>query len=481
MNNELYSEKTLATILSLLKDKLPEYLKQCQEHPKDVHQYAKPSELFHLTDFYLKNPSLDISKRIEEILKELFLYSRPIQSPHYIGHQVAAPIPWAGALEAATGVLNQGAAVFEMGPYVLAAERSMLQFLAKFISEEEAFEGIVTHGGTLANLTALLAARNTHYQNSFNQGITNAVGKPAIIASADAHYCLARALGVMGLGSDQVLKAPIDALTRKIDENKFKSFYHEKIQAGYDIFALVGSACSTPTGAIDNLEFLGQFCEQNNLWFHVDAAHGGGFLLSQELRPLFKGIERADSIVWDAHKMMFVPALCTFVFYKDKKHSYQTFSQDAPYLFDPSMSDLDFEGGLRTFECTKGSLIVPLFTLLSTIGAAGISDLLEKLVSETKGFHQLLNKAPDFEPLHVPEANILCFRYLPLGEKEENLDKIQDDVRISLMREGDFYITGTLLQSKRCLRVTVMNPLTAEKDFNQLLERIRSLYQVRSK
>ena len=104
--------------------------------------------------------------------------------------------------------------------------------------------------------------------------------------------------------------------------------------AGEAPFAVVGSACSTPVGAFDPLPEIAAIAREEGLWFHVDAAHGGGILLSRKHRALLEGIGEADSVIWDAHKMMFVPALCTFVFFKDGRHSYQAFDQDAPYLFD---------------------------------------------------------------------------------------------------------------------------------------------------
>lgn len=471
----LYSSTKLDFALTLIQQTLPAYLKRCQQHPAAVQGYEPPTTLYDMALKLLQQPDAEIERRLPEILGLLYRHSRPLQSPHYIGHQVAIPLPWAAALEAVSGVLNQGSAIWEMGPFVLAAERAIAKTLAPFISQETGFEGVVTNGGTLANLTALLAARNTRYPGSFSRGVQAPPGRPAVITSEDAHYSIARSLGVMGLGSEQVLQAPVDPLSRKIDTARLSDFYFTSREQGFDIFALVASACSTPTGAIDDLDFLATFCAEHGIWLHVDAAHGGGFLLSPEFRPRFAGIDRADSVTWDAHKMMFVPALCTFVFFKDKKHSYQTFSQDAPYLFDPAMSDLDFESGLRTFECTKGNLVLPLFAILCTIGTAGIARLLEGLARETRNFHQLLEDSVDFEALHVPETNILCFRYLPGGVAQDQLDQIQDEVRARLLRQGDFYLTGTLLRGKRCLRVSVMNPLTTAADFQALLENIRGL------
>lgn len=468
--NELYSSDELKKILTYLGEALPQYLNQTSK--KDIGTYADPHELLKISHNLIKNPSPDIENTLKHLIDLWLKSARHLHSPRYIGHQVSVPIPFAAALEAVSGIINQGGAIFEMGPLLTAAEKAIVELLATFISTEHVFEGIVTHGGTLANLTALLAARNFYFKNSFLQGTTFQNKKIAIITSSDAHYSISRAMAVMGFGAEQVLKAPIHADNRKINNELLEKFYEQKTKEGYHIFCVVGSACSTPTGAIDDLEYLAEFSKKHQLWFHVDAAHGGGFLLSPRERKKFKGIEEADSIVWDAHKMMFVPALCTFVFYKRKADSYQVFAQQAPYLFGEDDQLFDFEAGLRTMECTRGSLILPLFSVLCTIGTQGIAELNEHLIDQTHYFYEKLKAQSDFEVMHEPQANILCFRYLPQNFQGD-YNQLQDQIRMNLMKNSLFYLTGTNLDGKRCLRVTVMNPQTTKEDFDHLVFTIR--------
>jgi L-2,4-diaminobutyrate decarboxylase len=172
--------------------------------------------------------------------------------------------------------------------------------------------------------------------------------------------------------------------------------------------------------------------------------------------------------------MMFVPALSTFLFYRDARNSYKPFEQDAPYLFDPEEDDsIAYDPGLRTVECTKGPLSLVPWALWSCFGPEAIAGLVERSIETTRAFYEMLQAAPDFVPLHEPEANILCFRYQPEGL--ERVGEVQQRLRQRLLKSGRFYITGTKLDGTYALRVTVTNPAVTTEVLGELLDHIRSL------
>jgi L-2,4-diaminobutyrate decarboxylase len=214
---------------------------------------------------------------------------------------------------------------------------------------------------------------------------------------------------------------------------------------------------------------------------HVDAAHGGGLLFSRRHRRLLAGIEQADSLVWDAHKMLFVPALCTAVLYRSRGHRFETFQQDAPYLFDPSapgMADIDL--GMRTVECTKRAVGFGLWGMWSIFGDALFEQLVDRVLLRARELYELLLEQPDFEVLHEPECNIVVFRYLPewlQGQSGERQSRFQRAIRLQLIRSGQFYIVQTTLGGRAALRTTVMNPLTTRDDLRELLDALRAVGQ----
>jgi len=408
-----------------------------------------------------------------------------LHDPRYMGHQVPPAVPAAALFDVLGRAANQGAAVFEMAPFGTSAERAVVHELGKLIGWEPGkFAGIGTHGGTLANVTALLAARNIRYGNSWKSGLGMDGGlKPAIMTSADSHYCIARACGILGIGTSQLVKVPVDA-RRRMDLNKAGEILATARERGLDIFAIVGSACTTPTGSFDDLAGIAALARKHSLWFHVDGAHGASFLFSDKHKHLLAGINQADSIAWDAHKMLFVPALSTYLFYRDARHSWQAFAQDAPYLFDPDdpAGMAEFDGGLRTFECTKGALSLGLWGIWSLYGKDFIASLIERAMDTTLAFRDLIEQSPDFQAAHDPQCNILCFRYLPEEGvvDADALSQLNQSIRNRLVAEGNWYITGTRLDGQYWLRVTIINPLTGTTHLHGLLEAIRKLATVHS-
>jgi L-2,4-diaminobutyrate decarboxylase len=191
------------------------------------------------------------------------------------------------------------------------------------------------------------------------------------------------------------------------------------------------------------------------------------------------GIEFADSIAWDAHKMLYVPALCTYLLYKNARYSWDAFSQDAPYLFDSKdpQGMAEYDGGLRTFECTKGAISLGLWGVWSLYGKGFFATLLDKAIENTRILYNLVCEAKDFEAAHDPQCNILCFRYVPTDGTSltaSDLSALQQSIRRQLIENGQGYITGTRIDGDYWLRVTVINPQTDHAHITSMLNDIRS-------
>lgn len=173
------------------------------------------------------------------------------------------------------------------------------------------------------------------------------------------------------------------------------------------------------------LNAIADVCEHHRVWRHVDAAQGGGLLMSRQLRHKLAGIERADSVVWDAHKMLFVPALCAAVLYRNSAHRFVTFQQSAPYLFDPSVPGMaDIDSGMRTIECTKRATGFGLWGLWALFGESIFEHLVDRTMLLARTCHGMLKHAADFEPLNDPECNIVVFRHLPDHLRDPSMEVI---------------------------------------------------------
>lgn len=412
---------------------------------------------------------------VRKLFEKMLASGQNLHHPHYIGHQVPAAVPLAGLFDAVSSVTNQVMAIYEMGPWATAVEYALLGGLCRKVGwQGEQGTGLLTHGGSLANLTALLTARNVSIADSWKTGIPPGT---TLVTNADVHYCVTRTAGILGLGAQNVERVPLD-VRRRMDVDALDRTLKELKQRGRAVMAVSACAGATPTGAFDDLKAISDVCQRHGVWLHVDAAHGGALLFSRKHRHRLEGIESADSIVWDAHKMLFVPALCTAVLYRNREHRFETFQQDAPYLFDPSAPGMaDIDSGMRTVECTKRATGFGLWGLWSLFGEELFEQLVDHTIGMTRHLYQLLLTERDFQTLHEPECNILAFRYLPPELRTAPLDRqnaFQREVRTRLIRSGEYYIVQTTLDGMAALRVTVMNPLTTTRDLEELLEYIRS-------
>ncbi len=417
-------------------------------------------------------------ERFGELVRLALSRGHNLHDPRYVGHQVPASVPFAGLFDAIGSVTNQPMAIYEMGPWATAVEQALVRDLLQLVGwTSQVSAGIVTHGASLANLTALLVARNLTLPESWRQGVPRSGPLPALVVQADGHYCLARSAGILGLGTDQVIKAALDD-RRRMDPVQLDATLADLRRQGRPVIAVAACACATPIGAFDPLEPIAEVCQRHGVWLHVDAAHGGATLFSEKHRHLVAGIEQADSFTCDAHKMLFVPALCAFLFYKNKQQSFAAFEQHAPYLFDPTAPELaEFDSGLRTVECTKRAATFGLWGVWAMCGSQLFADLVDVTFDLTQQFHGLLTDAPDFEPLHQPECNILVFRHIP-PELRDAPPRVLGDFQLRLRRKviesGVSYLVPTAFNGVPALRVTLINPLTTVGHLQDLMVTLRS-------
>jgi len=412
-------------------------------------------QLAYWKDYKIDNPI--------SFYKDLFNNSIHLNNPKYIGHQVSVPAPDAVLAGLVSDFLNNGMGVFEMGAGATAIEKIVVDEFCKKVGFNSESDGFLTSGGTLANLTALLAARNHCQQQHPNK-------KPYILVSEQAHYCIDRAASTMGLDITQVIKL-------KTEDNFQLSIpaLSEAI-ARYNsdedcILAIVVSACGTATGAYDDVQLISEICRKHNIWMHVDGAHGGGALWSASYRHLLKGAEFADSIIIDAHKMMLVPALATAVLFRNGAASYRTFHQAASYLFE-KQDDEWYNLAKRTYETTKFMMSIKIFVLLRYYGDQLIDTFVTRQYDLARRFAEHLQSSNDFQIAHFPMSNILCFRYYQPDLSDETLNRINLEIRKSIWEDGTFYIVQAKLNDIQYLRITIMNPKTEWSDLQALINHI---------
>lgn len=461
---------------------LAEHLAAAQARDLPVLPTIRPDELLARWDQPFPRAGLPAERadeRLLELLRAVLEQSIHLQHPGYVGHQVALPLPKAGLLELTAALLNNGMAVYEMGQVQTVLERRVVELLAATLGLPETAGGLLTHGGSLGNLTALLAARQARSEHDvWSEGQREPL---AVLVSEQAHYCVARAVQVMGWGAGGAQRVATDGAFR-LDPADLPRAHQRARDEGRRVVAVVASCCSTATGSFDPVEPIADYCEEHGLWLHVDGAHGASFAFSAAQRGRLSGVERADSVVWDLHKMMGLPALSTAVLYRDDRRSTQAFAQDAAYLFDADAAAARerpwYDLGTRTLECTKRSMGVTAYCMLQVLGTDWFGAQVDALVERTRWFETLLEAATDFELAHRPQANILCFRHVLEGEPAAERDLRQERLREVVLEEGSYYLVQTRLRGALWLRVTLMNPATTRADLEGLLASLRRAAEV---
>lgn len=449
-------------------DLLADYLQRSAESDKQrVLPSYTPDEMAQRWSTPIPDaPSADLVSLLTRVIDD----SHHLHSPHYVGHQVSAPLPLSATADFVASLLNNASAIYDMGPVNVIHERRIIEWMTSLLGYGPESGGIFTSGGTLGNLTALLAARQIKADTDvWSHG---AVGNEslAILVSEQCHYSVRRAVGVMGLGTDNVVQVPTGEDFR-MDAAALERCLNNAQAQGKTVFAVAANACSTATGTYDDLNAIADFCEKHGLWMHVDGAHGASAALSEKYRHFLSGVHRADSIVWDAHKMLLVPALITAVIFKRGADSYRSFSQKASYLFEKEAQDEWYNYAHRTMECTKTMMGLKLYVPLMIHGADFFARYVEQMYDLARDFAALIEESPDFELAVQPEANIVCFRYL--GDGSNGLDELQKRTRARILDSEDFYLVQADLQGKTFLRCTLINPLTGIEHLRALLELIR--------
>ena len=431
-----------------------------------VIQFHTPEEELHFWKNFLEDSTS------ESLSQEFLDRTTQVRHPRYMGHQVAAPLPLASLASLLGASQNNGMAVYEMGMAPTAMERIVTDWLCERAGFGPDSRGFLTSGGTLANLTGLLAARRARGQHDvWNEGYTY---KQAVLVSEAAHYCVDRAARIMGMGAEGVIKVPVDAEFR-MDITQLRVKYQEAIQAGFEPIAVVGSAPCTATGSYDPIAQIADFCASKKLWFHVDGAHGGAAFLSEKYSYLVEGIDRADSVVIDGHKMLGMPVLTTALLFRNGVDSHNTFSQEAAYLLNATDDEDWYNLAKRTFECTKLTSSVTWYATLKQYGESIFRELIDRQYDLGQKFAELIRCRSGWELACQPDANILCFRITPIGLNTSQCNQINEAVRIALLEEGKFYIVQTRLNGISYMRTSLMSPLTKEDHLLELMEEIERI------
>lgn len=463
----------------LILDLATAYLALTRSGDGPVSTSLPPRDIADRFDEPMPQAGRPLAQVVDRVERDVMSDLNRLMHPMYMGHQVAPPLGAAIWTEAVIAAMNQSTAVFEMSPSGTVLETRVIRWMCELAGFGAGSGGTFTSGGTEATFTALLAARARAMPGAWTDGMVSA-GLPVVLCGEHAHYAVTRAVAQLGLGARRAIKIPSrdflldpEALAAKLDELEAQSI---------PVMAVVATAGSTATGSFDDLDAIGAICESRSggIWLHVDGAHGASALFSGAHRYRLRGLGRARSLAWDPHKMMLMPLPAGMLLVRDERDLDSAFEQQAPYLFHGAGIDRVWDQGTRSFMCSRRVDALKVWVALQRYGASGIAELYDHLCAVTLELHRLISERSDFEALHEPESNILCFRYLGDGRLgDSDLDRLNQELREAYNLSGKGWITTTALSGKRVLRVTIMNPRTRVAHVASMLETLAAIAQSR--
>ncbi len=356
-------------------------------------------------------------------------------------------VPGGGVHAAALGdylaaVGNEFAGYYPASPGATLLENRMVEWIAELVGYSGDAGGTLTSGGSVAALTAVIAARDARGLRARD------FPRAVVYVSSQEHYSVRKAVHLAGLREAQIRTLPVDRSYRFAPEALRRQVAADRDE-GLIPWLVVTSAGTTNTGAVDPLAAVCDIAEAENLWHHVDAAYGGFYLLVPARRALFEGIERADSIVLDPHKSLFIPYGLGAVVVRDAAHL-ETFRFDAAYLVDgsqpaPSPSE-------RSVELTRHFRAMRMFLPLALHGRAAFAAALEEKWVLARVLQEELESWPEIEVGPPPELSTMCFRWGPRGMSPEQADEANRMLLERFHADGRIFFTATILDGRFWMR-----------------------------
>jgi aromatic-L-amino-acid decarboxylase len=364
-----------------------------------------------------------------------------------------AYIPGGGIYHAALGdylaaVSNKYAGVFFTGPGPVRMENMLIRWVADLVGYPAAAGGNIASGGSIASLIAIATARDAH-------GLKGADFASAVVyLTTQAHHCLEKALRIAGLGEVQVRYIPIDDGFRMQPEALAQAIAADRRQ-GLKPWLIIAAAGTTDTGAVDPLDAIATIAERERCWYHVDAAYGGCFLLTEHGRRLLKGIERSDSVVLDPHKGLFLPYGSGIVVVRDAARLAATHGYGGNYMQDAMREPSELSPADLSPELSKHFRALRLWLPLIVLGTKPFRAALDEKLLLARYFYQKI-QALGFEVGPPPELSIVTYRWVPPGAGLERANQINQAIVDGVRRDGRVFLSTTMLDGRFTLRLAVL-------------------------
>lgn len=468
-------------------DLIAEYFETLDDRP--VYVQADPEEVGEAFDEPWPETGEDPTEILDAIEDRVVAHATHTSSPRFFGYVMGSGAPLGVLADAVAAMVNMNVGVWHPAPSGTEVERRCIRWLAEAIGYPSDAGGLLTSGGTMANVTAIQAAlrHRTDYETR-DPGLqgTDRPRYTLYVADHEVHGSVIRAADLLNLGRDAVRRVPShDDFT--MDVAALEQLLEADTADGEEPFCVIGQAGSINVSAIDPLSALADVCSERDLWFHVDGACGAVGAMVPEFAPRYEGMERADSVTLDPHKWLFVPKECGAILVREQDVLAKTFAMHASYLRG-SVAETPEEFDFYEFgpQMTREFRALKLWTLLKYFGQEGYRALLHNSVDCAERLDALVRDHEDFTTLQDPNLYIYSFRYVPADLQEtladppavpvarvqEYLDELNQGIADEVVDSGFAFLTTTTIHDRRALRMSICSHRTGEDDIETVFDRL---------
>jgi aromatic-L-amino-acid decarboxylase len=437
------------------------------EHVGEISLASKADR--HTLEQRLREPLSEEGSTVESVLEQLqqdvFSNIMPLAHPRFFAF-IPGPNNFVSVMaDALTSGFNAFAGTWRLAPGTAQVELVTIDWLRQLCGLPEAAGGLFVSGGSVATLTALATARYIKLADDTHNAV--------VYCSDQTHWASDRALKLLGFSSHQLRRLPSDgdfrlsiaALERAIADDR---------AAGRRPFCIIANAGTTNTGAIDPLPALATICREQDLWLHIDAAHGGAAILTERGRSLLQGFEQADSLVLDPHKWLFQPYEIGCVLTRERGWLYETFNASSGLLKD--VVGREDEVNFRDYgiQLSRNTRALKLWMSLKVFGLDAFRQAVERGFALAEYVEELVRQRPCWELLTPAQLGIITFRYRHASCSDSDLNALNQRILDAMFQDGFAFLTSTLVRGQTALRLCTINPNTTEEDIRETLRRLEN-------
>ena len=439
----------------------------CSLRDRGVYRHMFSRRIRDRLDAALPTKGTDFDGLLRVFREDIIPFSRQNAHPRMFGYVQSPGTPIAAFADLLASTLNANLTVWRSAPAPVEVERLTIDWIRQILGFNAGAGGLFVSGGSMANLAALAAARQTKDCSS---------GRLRIYASSETHFSIVKAAALLGIGRENVCHIAVDERFR-IRADDLVAKITADLEAGYVPLCVVANAGTVNTGAVDPLAEIREIANRFQLWMHVDGSYGALAILAKSARELFAGIERADSVALDPHKWLYLPVDVGCVIYRDPEIVHAAFAHEAEYTriigqeADEAFAFWDYGPELsRRFRALK------VWMLLKGVGVDALSEAIENNLACARHLESMVRASDDFEMAAPVELSIFCFRHMPAqlrNESPKTIDAFNERLLVALQRDGSSYLSNATLGGRFALRGCVLNYRTTLHDIEILLDDLR--------